>query len=344
VFFGIPDFKKTNPNQTIHIEFLSFGSVMKKVILSTISFVVLGATSALSADLPSIETAAVASPVPMWTGFYAGLNAGGTWSASNSVQIQEYPVFYHPAIRSAPEFGFDTEVDSSISTRTNSSSGFIGGGQVGYNEQLQNNFIVGVETDIQGIASNNGNPWVTTLHNTFSYYSYSFNRINTVPVDTIYSFSKSLDYIGTVRGRLGYLLTPNLLVYSTAGLSYGGTTLHTYSLQQVNSGLSDEFGPGKSSDSRTRVGWTAGGGLEWMFLNNWSTKVEYLYYDLGSPSIYMGQNTIVWNGSVPVSGISAGQISSAQGFNAQTHFNGNIVRAGVNYHFNFASAPVVANF
>jgi outer membrane immunogenic protein len=81
-----------------------------------------------------------------------------------------------------------------------------------------------------------------------------------------------------------------------------------------------------------------------MFSNNWSTKVEYLYYDLGSPSIYMGQNTIVWSGSSRVSGISAGDVASAQGFNAQTRFNGNIVRAGVNYHFNLGSAPVVAKF
>lgn len=190
----------------------------------------------------------------------------------------------------------------------------------------------------------NSSPWATTLENHFSYYSYALQRTNIARVDTIYSFSKSLDYIGTVRGRLGYLLTPELFIYATAGLSYGGTNLHSYAWQQVYSGLSNEVGPGKTDVSRTRLGWTAGGGLEWMFSNNWSTKVEYLYYDLGSPSIYMGQNTIFWSGSSRVSGISAGDIASAQGCNAQTRFNGNIVRAGVNYHFNLGLAPVVAKF
>lgn len=43
-------------------------------------------------------------------------------------------------------------------------------------------------------------------------------------------------------------------------------------------------------------------------------------------------------------GLSAGDMSKILNLNAQTAFNGNIVRAGVNYHFNFASAPVVTKF
>lgn len=36
--------------------------------------------------------------------------------------------------------------------------------------------------------------------------------------------------------------------------------------------------------SGTRIGWTAGAGLEWMFCPGWSTSIEYLHYDLGSAS------------------------------------------------------------
>ena len=85
------------------------------------------------------------------------------------------------------------------------------------------------------------------------------------------------------------------------------------------------------------VGWTAGGGAEWMFMPNWSVKAEYLYYDLGKTS-----------GSVvnPYYGIDAA--SGLNGMESITNFSsrvsGNIVRAGANYHFNFASAPVVAKY
>jgi outer membrane immunogenic protein len=84
------------------------------------------------------------------------------------------------------------------------------------------------------------------------------------------------------------------------------------------------------------VGWTAGGGIEWMLAQNWSVKAEYLYYDLGSVQtssgatsrFHTGPDYLVWTNQT----------------SAQTRFNGNIVRAGVNYHFNFASMPVVAKF
>ena len=94
-------------------------------------------------------------------------------------------------------------------------------------------------------------------------------------------FQSSIDYLGTVRGRLGFLVTPTLLVYGTAGLAYASANLSaTYTTYD----LANFYGPGLANpqNSDTRVGWTAGGGVEWMFLPNWSAKLEYLYYDLGS--------------------------------------------------------------
>jgi outer membrane immunogenic protein len=106
-----------------------------------------------------------------------------------------------------------------------------------------------------------------------------------------------------VRGRVGYLITPTLLIYGTAGFAYG----------QV-----DAWG-----FSNTSTGWTAGGGVEWMFAPHWSAKAEYLYVDLSSNG---GANS-GWN----------------VGYNFQPQIN--VVRAGVNYHFNWgAPAPVVAKY
>ena len=68
---------------------------------------------------------------------------------------------------------------------------------------------------------------------------------------------------------------------------------------------------------------------------NWSAKVEYLYYDLGTVS-YSASSC-----DVDTSRISRRLSLAAQ---SQARFNGNIVRAGVNYHFNWGAAPIVAKY
>jgi outer membrane immunogenic protein len=81
------------------------------------------------------------------------------------------------------------------------------------------------------------------------------------------------------------------------------------------------------ASSSTRAGWTVGGGLESMFGQHWSAKVEYMYYDLGSMTF--GDCALVTgNGTFPGAGGPAVVTSQST-----THFNGNIVRVGANYHF-----------
>src|SRR5208283_4000314 len=134
-----------------------------------------------------------------------------------------------------------------------------------------------------------------------------------------------------------------LLVYGTGGLAYGGVNSSVSSVEAV-------LGPGVGaavnspafaggSYSNTRVGWTAGAGLEWMFWPNWSAKFEYLYYDLGSAHYLAGG-----------AAMNAGPVGGSYGFGvasilttASTQFSGHIFRAGLNYHFNWAApAPVLA--
>jgi outer membrane immunogenic protein len=70
---------------------------------------------------------------------------------------------------------------------------------------------------------------------------------------------------------------------------------------------------------------------------NWSAKAEYLYYDLGNVSMT----------SVSTLSPLATGAQPAQTFRSSTYsgrINGNLVRAGVNYHFNWGAAPVVAKY
>jgi outer membrane immunogenic protein len=193
---------------------------------------------------------------------------------------------------------------------------------------------VGIEADIQGNAGGNSSTSVLSVVPRAS-------PLVVVPagdtVQTNLTVSKSIDYLGNVRGRFGYLLTPTLLIYGDGGLAYGGIKSATgiFSAEVPNTGSSDSFGVGRAST--TRVGWTAGGGAEWMFLPNWSVKVEYAYYDLGN--VTYNDGPLVANLVVRGPGVTF--INTAA---TRVHFNGNIVRAGINYHFNWGGAPVVARY
>ena len=145
-----------------------------------------------------------------------------------------------------------------------SPGGVLGGAQIGYNYQF-GQFVIGAETDFQG-TSISGQRQQLPLDALQVPLSAAANSYLT-PIGAITGANTSLSWFGTVRGRVGYLIMPTLLIYGTGGFAYG----------QV-----DAFG-----FSNTATGWTAGGGAEWMFAPNWSAKVEYLYVDLSANN---------WNG------------------------------------------------
>ncbi|MGJ0507425.1 MAG: outer membrane protein [Methylocystis sp.] len=303
-----------------------------KLCAAWVSLFACAASSAFAADLPSRKAPPVLPPPPVltWTGFYAGLNAGGTWSNNNTATFGAVGLVDDPIWLPGGPFALSA---TGVATG-NSGAGFIGGGQIGYNYQFGSSFLVGFETDIQGVAGTSGTAQAVGV------------AVNTVTFDpvstptTVTRVNRRMDYFGTVRGRLGWLVTPTLLVYGTGGFAYGGFSLSAAQYSFDPSGLYGT-GFGATSFNRTATGWTAGGGVEWMFWPNWSAKVEYLYYDLGHASSTLS----------PVSGLdqtvfaAPGTLGFMNVTRVSTRLSGNIVRAGVNYHFNWgAPAPVLAKY
>ena len=182
-------------------------------------------------------------------------------------------------------------------SQSNNQVGFIGGGQIGYNWQT-GPVVFGLEADFNGHSSISGN------NNGFGYGG----------------GSSGSGFLGTVRGRIGYSFTPTFMVFGTGGLAYGNPW------NRGNGLLGFGFLPFGFNNNQNgfNVGWTAGGGFEWMFSPNWSVKAEYLYVDLGSSN-----NN--WNNFGLTSNI--------------TKSTAHVARLGVNYHFNWgAPAPVVARY
>lgn len=112
-------------------------------------------------------------------------------------------------------------------------------------------------------------------------------------------FNSRIDTFGTVRGRVGYAFS-NVLAYATGGYAWGNVRIGA---------------PGFRED-RTHSGYAVGGGLEYAFTPNWSTKVEYLYMDLGEEN-YFGTDRV--------------------------RLDAHTIKAGINYRFNFGG-PLAAGY
>jgi outer membrane immunogenic protein len=349
---------------------------MKKILLSAVSLTALTG-SALAADLPN-HKAPIATPVaaPLWTGFYAGLNAGYGWGTNSNTNssltstgsigtLVDYGVNIGVFRLSAPFVG--SALGNTRQSMTQ--SGFIGGAQFGYNYQYGQNIVFGFETDIQGTGMRGNSTASGILAGTTAATRYDLGGNTFTGSQTgsaAMAVSAGVDYLGTARGRVGYLFTPNLLVYGTGGLAYGGAWANVSASGLSNSSVSYSdpianaaLGPGAvSSASQTwtgggrsnalLVGYSAGGGLEWMFMPNWSLKGEALYYNLGNMNV---STTAIagaaYGQSALVLGPAAAQNFSGPGIisgNTSVNYQGVTARAGINYHFNFSASPVVAKF
>ena len=211
---------------------------MRKLLLPALA-PALFVSTAMAADLPRRTSSAFPQPVYAqpslftWTGFYAGVT-GGYASA-----------------------GLGDLGDASFGKP----SGYAFGATLGYNHQLANSIVVGVEGDL------------------------SWTKIDTSKVvgsaAPYTTYGMDMGWLWTVRGRAGYALDRALL-YVTAG--YAGASIETtYS----NPGSAQPVVPASSGAvDGFRHGWTLGAGLEYAVTNKVSLKGEYLYVNLAEKALF----------------------------------------------------------
>ena len=278
--------------------------------------------AAAAACLPAIASAAdlplrsapppflAPPPIFTWTGFYIGGNAGYD--------------FDHKS-RFVDTNGTVLPVNSGIGTTRpvnvrETDDGFTGGGQIGYNYQIGGfgggasgfgaaSLVLGFEADA---AYTDINKTVTVA------------GLTAGGATTLNTFRSQLDYLGTVRGRLG-LAFDRFMVYGTGGFAYGEVENRVNFFNAAGGSL--RFGGGRD---RIETGYAVGGGIEYAmptdtFLNVFHSsavtiKAEYLYYDLGSRSFLMPATP----GGGGLAGVS---------YATRVSTEGNIVRAGINYKF-----------
>jgi outer membrane immunogenic protein len=267
-----------------------------------------------------------------------GANAGWGLSANNSVNSVGVPQQCSDTqsggcvvVGAIPPvfnniFSEASAAAATFSTPANRNGGFIAGGQFGYNYQAAANWVVGLEADLQATGQNH----------TFTFASITpvpgfdpFTGLPFSPITQSATVSTKLDFLGTVRASGGYLWGPNFLTYVTAGLAYGQIELSSSITQNVVGGA-PEFTPytGVGTSKVVRFGGTIGAGVEWMVMQHWSVRAEYLYVGLGMASPTVNSTLVNPSHAVP----SNGNLSSATVVTS-ARFDDNIVRAGVNYRF-----------
>jgi outer membrane immunogenic protein len=215
----------------------------KGFLLATASGIAL-APAANAADLPAKAPAYVPPPAPVsWTGFYLGLNLGANWQLNEAA--------YGPI---GGEVG---------SLPAGNSVGFIGGGQIGYNWQVGPSWVLGIEGSISGLTGTGT-------------AGAEFN------VDKGNGFESKINWIATIRGRAGWLMHPDTMLYLTGG----GAWAHIKASANPNGFLSDTTGFTTKTLSKTKSGWVFGGGMEHRFTPNWSVGIEALYHNFGHSTGY----------------------------------------------------------
>lgn len=188
---------------------------------------------------------------------------------------------------------FDGNNGFTGATNGNNDGRFLGGLQAGADYQFAPNWVVGLEGQYSWLGSNN-------------------NAVTFTGAGAGYVYTNNQRGLGSATARLGYTWGPGLL-YVKGGYAYSG-----YNESLTFAGVPAAF----ALNSSHHDGYTVGAGLEYMFAQNWSGKIEYQYYDFGKTNFV-----------TPV-------VLNAFGSNRNDEHT---VKAGINYRFNLGG-PVVARY
>jgi outer membrane immunogenic protein len=181
--------------------------------------------------------------------------------------------------------------------------GFAGGGQIGCDYQWAGGWVIGFRNMFDGTSLRRDRD-LGFINNSFSDVQLH-TRVN---------------WFDTLTGRVGYSFTPNWMIYGQGGGAWANA--------EANLTLGNFASSGQS---RTRSGWTAGGGVEWRFAPQWSAFLEGNYMDLGHKNVSVFDGTVLG-----VCGTFVG------GCNFSPKFTASTVLVGVNYRFGgfgFGKAP-----
>ncbi len=239
---------------------------MKQLTLVGFAVCAYAACAIAGADKEVIPMAPAQDNDFSWTGFYVGGHIGYGFSGGDKVHFSDLLGFGNAGDTAARTLVRGTAAISP-SSRVLDPDGFVVGGGIGYNYQFCKRWLVGAEADFDGSTMSAGSASSVSL----------FGNGNIPPGPYPFGLNEDVNWFGTVRGRIGYIPTPRVLLYGTAGFAYAD-----YSFSSVTNFSSTEGPILVASQNDTKTGWTAGGGIEVALCKHWTFKAEYLFVDCGT--------------------------------------------------------------
>jgi outer membrane immunogenic protein len=301
------------------------GDVMKKLATAIAAIALIG-TPAFAADIAVKAPPPTPAPVYNWTGWYAGVNAGASFGRAKT-DFNNAPI---TSTETSPSFStFIFPGAPGTFSNTESPSGFIGGGQIGYNWQLSPIWVAGLEADFQGALERDTNNLSPPFNgNPIAQVGTSGNSAGGT---VLTNYTTKIDWFGTVRLRAGYVWgNGTVFSYVTGGLAYGKVDLEG---ANVVSGSINGIAPFSVTqaigNSQINTGWVVGFGTEGkLLIPGWTYKVESLYMDLG----HLDTAGVPSTSLTPLLPNATGFITGGQ-LTTHTHFTDGILRVGLNYQF-----------
>ena len=232
---------------------------------------------AVAADMPLAAAAPFAARFS-WTGCYLGGHLGGGFARKDITD----------PVQLVQDSFLGAGSTTGITTASPAPRGVVIGGQIGCDYQFAPSWLVGIE----GAASGSTMKGSTTV------------GLPLGSPDTALVQAKT-DFLTSVTARVGYALD-NVLLYAKSGVALAADR---YDVTGSFAGTPFGF-----EGLENRIGWTAGGGVEWAFSQHWSASIEYDYYQFGHRMIAMSDPTNVFLGNVDV------------------RQNIQVVKAGLNFH------------
>lgn len=235
-----------------------------------------------------VESKETVAPGPVvetcdWTGFYVGAALGVGWNSYDvsgyDVLVDQNPIVNGPLTFAVPGRAFGDDAN------------FIGGGQLGYNRQF-GHFVLGLEGDFQSNNDEHTNTFTPpSITRTVSFGN--FVESSTTDLVSVRRFETN--WLGSARGRVGFA-AGCFMVYGTGGVAF--TSIDARAYDTANSSLFfngvfifNQTDANNARDHDRRVGWTAGGGIEYMVRRWLSLGVEYRHADFGSDKHHFESST-----------------------------------------------------
>jgi outer membrane immunogenic protein len=260
---------------------------MRKLLLGTMALIgLLSAGAAQAADMP-LKAAPVASPPPFsWSGFYIGAHVGAGWGTVESeipLDPGAFPVSSHTI------------------------NGFLGGGQAGWNWQVNPWLVLGFEGQFSGADIKGDTPCVI-----------------------VFNCHTKVNWVASAAGRLGFAYNQTLF-YVKGGGAWADSH---YSADFLSLGVAT------FTANTTRSGWMVGAGIEQAFWTNWSAKLEYNFMDFGTDNIGFAFNNSCIDRVKRV--VTDGSCTLPVDVTQKIH----LIKFGLNYRFNWGApaAPVAARY